>query len=70
MAEVDRETVVVEGNRSSSSYGWLVALGVIVLLVILFFAFGGTNLFNGAAGSETNTVNVETPDNVQVQPTP
>lgn len=66
MAEVNRETVVVDGNRSSS-FGWLIALGVIVLLVILFFAFGGANLFNGA-GSDTQTINVDTPDSVQVQP--
>ena len=64
----DRETVVVEGGDRRSSYGWVVALAVVALLVILFFAFGGMNLFNGA-GAETNTINVETPDNVQVQPT-
>ncbi len=71
MAEVNRETVVVDGNRSSS-YGWLIALGVIVLLVILFFTFGGASLFNGTAtesGSDTQTINVDTPDSVQVQPT-
>ena len=64
MAEQERETVVVEGDRRSS-YGWLVALIVIILLVILFFAFGGMNLFNGGA----ETINVDTPDTIQVQPT-
>lgn len=67
MAERERETVVVDGDRRSS-YGWLVALGVIVLLIILFFAFGGNNLFNGAGNGGGDTVNVDTPDTVQVQP--
>ena len=61
---VDRETVVVEGDRRPS-YGWVVALAVIVLLIIAFFALGGSNLFNG--GAAVDTVNVESP-NVQVQP--
>lgn len=64
MAERERETVVVEGDRRSS-YGWLIALVVIILLIILFFAFGGMNLFNGGG---TETINVEAPDTVQVQP--
>lgn len=64
MAERERETVIVDGDRRSS-YGWLVALIVIALLVILFFAFGGMNLFNGG----TETINVDTPDTIQVQPT-
>jgi len=64
MAVQERETVVVDGDRNSSSYGWLIALGVIVLLVILFFAMGGMNMFNRSG----NTVNVQTPDTVKVQP--
>lgn len=63
MADTHRETVVVEGNHESS-HGWLIALGVIVLLLILFFSFGGASLFGG--GSET--VNVDTPNTVNVQP--
>lgn len=63
----ERETVVVEGDRRSS-YGWLVALIIIALIVILFFAFGGMNLFNGAAGGG-DTINVTTPDTIKVQPT-
>lgn len=62
--ERERETVVVDGGDRRSSYGWLVALVVIVLLVILFFAFGGMNLFNGGA----ETINVQTPDTIKVQP--
>lgn len=65
MVDRERETVVVEGNNRSS-YGWVVGLGVLLLLVILFFSFGGSNLFNGGGG--TDTVNVDTPDNVQVTP--
>jgi len=66
MAVQERETVVVEGDRRPS-YGWLVALGVILLLIILFFAMGGMNMFNGS-GSGADTVNVDTPDSVNVQP--
>lgn len=66
MVERDRDTVVVEGDRRPS-YGWVIAVVAIVLLIILFFAFGGMNLFNGASGGDT--INVDTPDNVQVQPT-
>lgn len=67
MVQRERETVVVDGDRRPS-YGWLVGLIVAVLLIILFFAFGGMSLFNGA-GSDTDTINVDTPDSVQVQPT-
>ncbi|MFZ1250529.1 MAG: hypothetical protein WAR37_03750 [Candidatus Microsaccharimonas sp.] len=65
MAERERETVVVNGGERSS-YGWLIALIVIALIVILFFAFGGMNLFNGGG---VDTINVQTPDTIQVQPT-
>ena len=55
-----RDTVVVEGDRADRrpSYGWLIALIIVVLLIIAFFAFGGVNMFRG--GSSTT--------NVQVQP--
>lgn len=66
MAQRDRETVVVDGGRDRTSYGWLIALLVIVGLIILFFLFGGMNLFNG--GSDSQTVNVDTPDTVKVEP--
>lgn len=59
------DTVIVDNNRSNS-YGWVIAIVVLIILVILFFAFGGSNLFNG---SGANTVNVDTPDTVKVQPT-
>lgn len=64
MAERERETVVVDGDRRPS-YGWVIALVAIVLLVILFFAFGGMDLFNGGA----DTINVDSTDTVEVQPT-
>lgn len=68
MAEHERETVVVEGDRSPS-YGWLVALIVIALLVIAFFAFGGMNALSGATGTGTpDTINVTAPDTIQVEP--
>lgn len=62
----ERETVIVDGDRRSP-IGWLVGLAIFILLIILFFALGGANLFNGTSG--TDTVNVDVPDTVQVQPT-
>lgn len=67
MVDRERETVVVNDGDRRSSYGWLVGLAVLIFLLILFFAFGGMNLFNGANGG-ADTINVETPDTVQVQP--
>ena len=72
MVERERDTVVVNDDRSPS-YGWLVALIVIGLLVLLFFLFGGPNWFNGNSGTDggtgTDTINVDTPDNINVEPT-
>ncbi len=58
-----RDIVVVDGSDRRPSYGWLITLIVIAFLVILFFVFGGFNLFNGSTGG-TETINLET----QVQP--
>lgn len=64
-----RDTVVVERERRSS-YGWLVALLVVLGIILLFFLFGGANLFNGTTTeTQTETINVDTPDSVQVTPT-
>lgn len=65
MVEKDRETVVVEGNRRSS-FGWLIGLIVFIVLVLLFFMFGGFDLFTGMGGG-TETINVDTPDTINVQ---
>lgn len=66
MAEVERETVVVEGERRPS-YGWLIGLIIFIILLILFFLLGGAELFNGG-GAET--INVDTPDTINVIPAP
>lgn len=65
-----RETVVVENNGDSRpSYGWVIALAVILGIIILFFVFGGANLFNGTdTQTQTETINVDTPDSVEVTP--
>ena len=62
----ERDTVVVEGDRRSS-YGWLIGLAIAALLILLFFMFGGMSLFDGT-NNGTDTINVDTPDNVQVEP--
>ena len=68
MALTEKETVVVDGtDRNSGS--WIIPLVVIVLLVLAFIYFGGLSMFDGT-NNESNTINVDTPDNVQVEPTP
>jgi len=72
MALTERETVVVEDtDRNDRTAGsWLIPLVLIVLLILAFFYFGGFNLFSGAGSTTDNdTINVDTPDSVQVQPT-
>ena len=72
MALTERETVVVEDtDRNDRTAGsWLIPLVLIVLLILAFFYFGGFNLFGGAGSTTDNdTINIDTPDNVQVQPT-
>lgn len=56
MATAHHDTVVVENERRPT-YG-LIALIVAIVLIILFFAFGGGSLFNGShstSGSGTST---------------
>lgn len=62
----DRDIVVVNGERNSS-VGWIIGLIVLAILIILFFYFGGFELFTGA-NTGTETINVETPETIQVQP--
>jgi hypothetical protein len=55
MVEEKRETVVVEGNKDHSSFGWIVALVVILVLVALFFMSGDFGMFgSGSSGGGTN----------------
>ena len=67
-----RETVVVDNGRSSSPLGWIIGLAVIIILVILFFMTNGFGLLNNGNGSSTgtDTMNVDTPDNVNFQTQP
>lgn len=70
MAEEKRDTVVVEGDRSRSPLGWILAV-VVLVLVILFFMSGGFGLFGGGTTTPEgggDTTNIEAPDNVNVQP--
>ena len=68
MVEDLRETVVVDNGRRSS-FGWVIGVVVVLILLALFFMYGGFSLFAGGAGGGTDTINVDTPDNVNVQPT-
>ena len=68
MVDDRRDTVVVEKERRSP-VGWIVGLLILLILLALFFNYGGFGLFNGGATPEgTDTINVETPNNVNVQP--
>ena len=62
-----KETVIIDKGEKRSSGGWIVGLVVAILLVLLFFGTNGFGLF-GMAGNDTNSINVDTPDTVQVQP--
>jgi hypothetical protein len=65
MIEDERNTVVVEKERSNP-LGWIIGAIVILILLAIFFSYGGFGLFNGGAGG--GTVNVDTPNTVNVQP--
>ena len=67
MIEDERNTVVVEKERSNP-LGWIIGAIVILILLALFFSYGGFGLFNGASTGGGDTVNVDTPDTVNVQP--
>jgi hypothetical protein len=54
--DTHKETVVVD-NGERRSHSGLITLVVILGLILLFFLFGGFNLFSGGGGSTTN-VNV------------
>lgn len=57
-----RDTVIVEKERSSNPLGWVIAIILIILLIIAAIYYI-PNLLGGA-----DTVNVSTPDTVNVQP--
>jgi len=67
MVEERRETVIVDGDRAprSNPIGWVIAVVIIVILLALFFLKGGFGMF----GNSGDSVNVDTPDTVNVQPT-
>lgn len=61
MVEEKRDTVVVENDRNRSPLGWIIGLAIVVILIILFFSYGGFGLFTGGNGGSTtnNSVNVQ-----------
>jgi hypothetical protein len=67
MIEDERNTVVVEKERSNP-LGWIIGAIVILILLAIFFSYGGFGLFNGGTPQGGgSTVNVDTPDTVNVQ---
>jgi|GEM_PF-2374133 len=69
MIEDRRDTVVVEKERSSNPLGWIIGVVVVLILLALFFSYGGFGMFNGTATpTGGDTINVDTPDTVNVQP--
>ena len=70
MDDGKRDTVVVDNGRKSSPIGWIIGLVVLLILILLLFGTGGFGLFNGAETTTdgAETINVDTPDNVNVQP--
>lgn len=67
MTEDGRNTVIVEKERRSNPLGWIIGAIVILILLALFFSYGGFGMFNGTTGGG-DTVNVDTPNTVNVQP--
>jgi len=56
MVEEKCETVVVESDRDRSSFGWIIALVVFIILIALFFVSGGFGMFSGGSGGNTTEV--------------
>lgn len=66
MVDDRRDTVVVEKERRSP-LGWIIGLIVLLILLALFFSYGGFGMFGGDA-TTPDSINVQTPDTVNVQP--
>lgn len=56
----DRETVVVEKGERRSNNGWIGIL-IALILIVLFFMFGGFSMFSGQASPSTATPTTTTP---------
>lgn len=67
--EEPKETVVVHEDRRDRGSNAGVVAGIILLILILLFLFGG-NLFNMGGSSPTNNTNVEVPTPQIETPTP
>ncbi len=68
MEDDKRDPVIINNERKSNPIGWIIGLVVVVVLLLLFFAMGGFGLFTGAASDDSNSINVDTPDSVNDQP--
>lgn len=72
MVDERRDTVILEKGRSNSPSRWIIGLVIVVILLALFFSYGGFGLFNGGTTNTSNpaggSVNIDTPDSVNVQP--
>lgn len=68
MVDEKRDTVVVRDDRTSNPIGWIIGVVVLVILALLFFSNGGFGLFGGGNTSTGDSVNVQTPDTVKVEP--
>lgn len=51
---VEKETVIVDNGDRRTHNGWVIAL-VVLILIVLFFMFGGANMFSGQAGTGAGT---------------
>jgi hypothetical protein len=56
----DKETVVVEKGERRSNNGWVGVL-IALILIVLFFMFGGFSMFSGQASPSTSAPKTTTP---------
>lgn len=65
-----RDPVIINNERKSNPLGWIIGLVVVLVLLLAFFSMGGFGLFSETDGTDggTETINVDTPDNINVQP--